>query len=110
MIGVGLGAHPITLYNTCYNNFNRLDFNNQATINGRFLQLDNTSTSDIIVTDSTYIDSSDDFKYYIKFANLHNKEGKSYKSLMTKKIAPQFVQLSVASSLISMLVPIGLSL
>lgn len=79
MIGVGLGAHPITLYNTCYNSFERLDLNNQATTTGQFLQLDNTSASDIIITDSTCIDRFIDYKYYIKFANLHNIEGKTYK-------------------------------
>ena len=79
MIGVGLGAHPITLYNTHYNNFERVNRDSRATINGQFLQLDNISTRDIIVTDSTSIDSFDNYNYYIKFANLHNKEGKSYK-------------------------------
>lgn len=79
MIGVSLSAHPITLYNTCYNSFERLRFNSQATISGQFMQLDNTSTSDIILTDSTSIDRFIDYKYYIKFANLHNIEGKSYK-------------------------------
>ncbi len=79
IFGVGICAHPITLYNTCYNKFERLNFNNLATINGQFLQLDNSTTHDIIVVDSTDIDSFDDYKYYIKFANLHNKEGKTYK-------------------------------
>ena len=59
MIGVGLGAHPITLYNTHYNNFERVNRDSRATINGQFLQLDNISTRDIIVTDSTSIDSFD---------------------------------------------------
>ena len=79
MMGVSLGAQPITFYNTCYNSFEHLALNNQAVINGQFLQLDNTSTSDVILTDSTCIDNHTNYKYYVKIANLHNIEGKSYK-------------------------------
>ena len=78
-MALACNLQAITLYNTVYNNFNRINLNNQAVVNDNFLQLENPSTSYMIVTDSTAIDAFDSYKYYIRFANLHNKEGKSYK-------------------------------
>ncbi len=74
-----LQARAFTIYNTKYNNFESINNNRVATVNGDFLQLNNSGYNNIIVTDSTTIDSFTSFKYYIKFANLHNREGKSYK-------------------------------
>ena len=69
----------ITIYNTRYNNFESINHSHAAVVNGDFLQLHNSTTSNVVVTDSTAIDAFTSYKYYIKFANLHNKEGKSYK-------------------------------
>lgn len=74
-----LQCHAYTLYNTRYNDFESLNYNHAATVNGDFLQLNNKSATTVIVTDSTLIDAFTSYKYYIKMANLHNKEGKSYK-------------------------------
>ena len=75
----GVQAGAFTIYNTKYNNFESINYNKAASVAGDFLQLDNNSTTNIVVTDSTHIDSFTGYDYYIKFANLHNKEGKSYK-------------------------------
>ena len=72
-------ASALTLYNTKYNNFQRINHNTKAIITGDYLQLNNTSHNSIIVTDTTGIDTFTSYKYYIRFANLHNKEGKTYK-------------------------------
>lgn len=69
----------ITIYNTRYNNFESINHSRAAVVNGDFLQLHNSTTSNVVVTDSTAIDAFTSYKYYIKFANLHNKEGKTYK-------------------------------
>ena len=69
----------ITIYNTRYNNFESINHSHEAVVNGDFLQLHNSTTSNVVVTDSTAIDAFTNYKYYIKFANLHNKEGKTYK-------------------------------
>ncbi len=74
-----LHVQALTIYNTKYNNFETINYNQAATVDGDFLQLDNKSVTNAIVTDCTYIDAYSSYKYYIKFANLHNKEGKSYK-------------------------------
>jgi hypothetical protein len=74
-----LQTHAFTIYNTRYNNFESINYNKPATIAGDFLQLNNKNTNNIIVTDSTQIEAFTSYKYYIKFANLHNKEGKTYK-------------------------------
>ncbi len=74
-----LQAHAFTFYNTRHNNFESINSNYDATLNDDFLQLDNSTDNNIIVTDTTLIDAFKSYKYYIKFANLHNKEGKSYK-------------------------------
>ena len=85
-----LQVAAFTIYNTKYNNFEGINYNQSAIVNGDFLQLNNKSSTNIIVTDSTNIDAFTSYKYYIKFANLHNKEGKSYKVIdsqgRTKKI------------------------
>lgn len=72
-------AKPITLYNTIYNHFHRINLNSKATISDKYLQLSNTSERSIVVTDSTSIDAFANYKFYMRFANLHNQEGKSYK-------------------------------
>lgn len=68
-----------TIYNTKYNNFESINYREAAIVNGDFLQHSNKNASNVIVTDSIQIDAFTGYKYYIKFANLHNKEGKSYK-------------------------------
>ena len=78
MVGL-LQAHAFTIYNTRYNNFESINHNEGANLKDDFLQLSNKSASNIIVTDQTQIDAFTNYKYYIKFANLHNKEGKTYK-------------------------------
>ena len=72
-------AQAITLYNTVYNNFELINLSNKASLVGNYLQLDNPTGTYLIATDSTEIDAYTSYKYYIRFANLHNKEGKSYK-------------------------------
>ncbi len=74
-----LNAGARTFYDTRYNNFEGLNRNHQASINGDFLQLENKSTSDGLVTSENAIDNFVDYKFYMRLANLHNKEGKSYK-------------------------------
>lgn len=74
-----LQTHAFTIYNTKYNNFESINYNKAATIAGDFLQFNNKNTNNVIVTDTTQIDAFTSYKYYIKFANLHNKEGKTYK-------------------------------
>ncbi len=69
----------ITVYNTRYNSFQSINHRHKAVVNGDYLQLNNNSYDNIIVDDSTRIDTYTSYKYYIKFANLHNKEGKYYK-------------------------------
>ena len=71
-------AQSSTSYCTKYNDFAQLR-NGKAIINGDCLQHANESSASIIVLDTTFIDSQSDYKYYLKFANLHNKEGKTYK-------------------------------
>ena len=71
-------AQSSTSYCTKYNDFAQLR-TNKAYINGDFLQHANETSTSIIVLDTTFIDSQSDYKYYLKFANLHNKEGKTYK-------------------------------
>lgn len=72
-------AQSSTSYATRYNNFAQLNYKNIAEVNGDFLQYNNTSNNLVIIFDSTKIDPFNSYKYYIKFANKHNKEGKSYK-------------------------------
>lgn len=72
-------AQSSTFYATRYNNFSQLNHNNIAEVNGDFLQYNNTSNKLVILSDTTKIDPFNSYKYYIKFANKHNKEGKSYK-------------------------------
>ena len=72
-------GHTQSFYNTRYNDFATINHSQQAQVNGDFLQLTNDGDKPVIVTDTTPIDIFDNYKYYIKFANLHNKEGKSYK-------------------------------
>ncbi|MBO4721888.1 MAG: hypothetical protein J5629_03035 [Muribaculaceae bacterium] len=74
-----LPARAFTIYNTKYNNFESINYNKVATVNGDYLQLNNKTSRNIIVIDTTNVDIFTNYKYYIKFANLHNKEGKSYK-------------------------------
>ncbi|MBR6431938.1 MAG: hypothetical protein IKS64_03715, partial [Muribaculaceae bacterium] len=71
-------AQSSTSYCTKYNDFAQLR-NDKASINGDCLQHANETSTSIIVLDTTFIDSQSDYKYYLKFANLHNKEGKNYK-------------------------------
>lgn len=75
-----LQARAFTIYNTKYNNFETINYNQASTVDGDFLQLNNKSATNVIITDSTHIDAFTSYKYYIKFANLHNKEGKYYKA------------------------------
>ena len=75
----GAQAQAFTIYNTKYNNFESINHNPAATVDGDFLRLNNNTEDNIIVTDTTHIDTFTSYKYYIKFANLHNKEGKTYK-------------------------------
>lgn len=72
-------AQSHSAYSTRYNDFAQFSNNSQAHINGDFLQLDNTSDKFIIVDDSTHIDPFTPYKYYLRLANMHNKEGKTYK-------------------------------
>lgn len=81
VVAFAIQSWPITLYNTVYNNFQRINLNGVASVTDKYLQLSNSSSNYMIVTDSTDIDSFTSYKYYIKFANLHNKEGKSYKTI-----------------------------
>lgn len=74
-----LQARAFSIYNTKYNNFESINYNKAASVTGDYLQLANNSATNIVVIDSTHIDAFTSYKYYIKFANLHNKEGKSYK-------------------------------
>ena len=68
-----------TFYCTRHNDFSQLRNNSTATVNGEFLQEGNETSKCLINLDTTTIDSYSSFKYYIKFANLHNREGKTYK-------------------------------
>lgn len=72
-------AQSHSAYSTRYNSFAQFSSNNQAHINGDFLQLDNTSDNYIIIDDTTHIDPFTPYKYYLRFANKHSKEGKFYK-------------------------------
>ena len=72
-------AQSSTYYATRYNNFAQLNHSKNATINDDCLNYDNTTATMAIVTDTTDIDIFSNYKYYIRFANKHNKEGKSYK-------------------------------
>lgn len=72
-------AQSSTYYATRYNNFAQLNHDNCAKIDGDVLNYDNTTNNMVIVTDTTNIDIFSNYKYYIRFANKHNKEGKSYK-------------------------------
>lgn len=72
-------AYCYSIYNSCYNEFAGLKPHTLAVINDKFLQLENTTSRNIYILDSTAINNYQDFKYYIRFANLHNNEGKSYK-------------------------------
>lgn len=75
------GAQSTTSYATIYNEFAQLNHNSHGIIDGNNLCLENNSTRDIIVLDTTRIDPFSSYKYYIHFANLHNEEGKSYKAI-----------------------------
>ncbi|MBR5117926.1 MAG: hypothetical protein IK100_04700 [Muribaculaceae bacterium] len=79
LLAAALHVKALTIYNTKYNNFGSINHNQASNINDDFLQLNNKTSSNIIVTDTTNIDAFTNYKYYIKFANLHNKEGKTYK-------------------------------
>lgn len=68
-----------TFYCTRHNDFSQLRNNSTATVNGEYLQEGNETSKCLINLDTTTIDSYSSFKYYIKFANLHNREGKTYK-------------------------------
>jgi len=72
-------AQSSSFYATKYNNFEQLNYNSTAQVNGDCLQFNNSSNSFVLIEDTTAIDPFNTYKYYIKFANLHNKEGKSYK-------------------------------
>lgn len=65
-------------YSTRYNDFAQLNNHPQAHINGDCLQLENTSNQIVIVSDTTPIDPFTPYKYYLRLANKHNKEGKYY--------------------------------
>lgn len=75
---MGCAAQSTTSYATAYNNFGQLNHDQRAVINGQYLQLVNTSATPVIVLDTTRIDPYCNYKYYIHFANPHNKEGRSY--------------------------------
>lgn len=78
---IGCYAQSATSYTTAYNNFAQLNHDERATINDKYLELTNGRTSPTIVLDTTRIDPYRNYKYYLHFANLHNKEGHSYKAL-----------------------------
>lgn len=79
MVGINVNAQQRMSYCTRYNNFAQLSYRSENVIVGDFLQHDNTTTQEALVLDSTLIDSYSNYKYYLHFANLHNKEGKTYK-------------------------------
>ena len=68
-----------TYYDTRYNNFEGLNRNYRLPVNGNYLQPENGTTSESLITSENSIDAFVDYKFYMRFANLHNKEGKSYK-------------------------------
>lgn len=76
---VGQALKASTIYNSRHNGFASLKPNLKAIIDGDYLQIDNTTASNIFITDTTGIDPHEDYKFYIHFANKHNNEGKSYK-------------------------------
>jgi hypothetical protein len=72
-----------THYSTKYNNFSSLIVNqdehkngHQYILNGNLID-ENIGSSPLLVLDSALV-SNADYKYYVKFANEHNEEGKSY--------------------------------
>ena len=75
---LGCYAQSTTSYATAYNNFAQLNHDERAKINGKYLELKNGRTSPTIVLDTTRIDPYRNYKYYLHFANLHNKEGFAY--------------------------------
>jgi len=77
-ISIFCEAQSSSAYASFYNNFAQLHHPN-AYIEGKSLQLENKENTRIVMLDSTGIDSFTPYKYYIHYANLHNKEGKSYK-------------------------------
>lgn len=68
-----------SFYNSCYNNFESLKPSGKAFVRENFLEIDNNTARDITLLDSLSINNYHDFKYFMRFANLHNKEGKGYK-------------------------------
>ena len=69
-----------TSYCTRYNDFAQLrGTTSESTIVDGLLRHANDGTSNIVVLDTTCIGSQADYKYYIKMANLHNREHRSYK-------------------------------
>ena len=81
LTALGCKAQSTTTYATIYNQFAQLNHDPQAAISGKYLQLENSMTNEVIVLDTTQIDSSSSYKYYLHFANLNNKEGKTYKAI-----------------------------
>ena len=79
MLLASQGIYSSTVYNSRHNRFASLKLNSKAIINGDYLQIDNSTSSNIFITDTTSIDPFEDYKFYIHFANKHNNEGKSYK-------------------------------
>ena len=75
--GLCIGAR--TYYDTRYNNFDGLNRKNQLAVNGNYLQPENGSTTDVIIASENSVDAFVNYQFYMRFANLHNKEGKSYK-------------------------------
>lgn len=75
---LGCSAQSTTSYATAYNEFAQLNHDQRAVINGQCLQLNNQSPTNAIVLDTTTVDPYRNYKYYIHFANMHNKEGRSY--------------------------------
>lgn len=80
ILGLSAFAQSTTHYATVHNNFASLHQNEKATIEGDYLQLENTLMNETIVLDSAGIDPFVSYKYYIHFANLHCREGKFFKA------------------------------
>ena len=76
---VTISSQSITHYSTAGNHFAHLTTAATATIENGCLTIDNKTTVDMPVIDTTQLAAGESYKYYVRIANDHNYEGKSYK-------------------------------